>query len=822
MKNLLLTLSILLSLVGFSQSTYTQNFTKSGSYKWICPNNVTSITVECYGGGGGGGGANSRGAGGGGGGGYAKSIINVTSGTIYYLNVGIAGSAGTSGPSGTNGGTGGSSWFNASSTSLYTSSNSAPTSSSSGILASGGVGGIAATGGAGGAGGSTNYGTTTYNGGNGATGINSINNGGGGGGSSACPTSNGENGGKTYSKTAGIAGSGGGNGGAGGAYIASGSNPGATGTSPGGGGGGGYYFSNTNIAGGLGGTGKIIISYTACVPLFEQDFNSSTTISDYIYTNSNHTQFDEILSTISMATPVAPSINTTTSNKLRFNGTDGTKSDFVRSTDFITTPTNVVVKFDITFSSIGTAASQSAIFYLGTGFTTATSGVPPTASSAHSRLQFATSMSSTNGFQIRNSTPSNVGPNGTNTTYFTNKQTVTWVINNSGGSLTYLAPDGTTESVGDDKEDIWVGTTRVVNDDGAWGPTKALTDMAFYHLNGNMVIDIDNLTVNSIVSAPTSSAGSGTNCSSFSANWTTSNCNASLEVATNNTFTSMVSGYPLSVTSSPYSVTGLSAGTTYYYRLKTSIGSNSNSISSAYSSTQSITTTSSSVGGAVTSDQSVMSGGNASTVNLSGHTGSVIKWQRSTISDFSISTDVPNTTTSVNGASMGGITETIYYRAIVQNGTCPSVNSAYVTITVESGLPIELLYFKGDPHIVYNKLYWETLSENNNDYFTIEKTRDGTYFYNIAIIKGAGNSSQKLYYQYLDHDIEDGINYYILRQTDYDGKFKYSEIISVDNRKEFSPTLIKVSNTLGQEVTNELRGVLIFHYSDGTTIKRIF
>lgn len=139
-----------------------------------------------------------------------------------------------------------------------------------------------------------------------------------------------------------------------------------------------------------------------------------------------------------------------------------------------------------------------------------------------------------------------------------------------------------------------------------------------------------------------------------------------------------------------------------------------------------------------------------------------------------------------------------------------------------STLPIELLSFYGKSHIYYNELRWVTASENNNDYFTIEKTRDGTYFYNVAVIKGAGNSVQRLEYQYLDRDIEDGISYYILKQTDYDGKFKYSEIISVDNRKEASPTLIKVTNTLGQEVTGELRGVYIFHYSDGTTIKRIF
>ena len=227
-----------------------------------------------------------------------------------------------------------------------------------------------------------------------------------------------------------------------------------------------------------------------------------------------------------------------------------------------------------------------------------------------------------------------------------------------------------------------------------------------------------------------------------------------------------------------------------------------------------------SVGGTVASDQSVMSGGNASTINLTGNTGSVTKWQRSTVLDFSTFTDVVNTTTSVSGASMGGITETIYYRAVVQNGTCPSVNSSSVKITVVNGLPIELLYFKGDPHIVYNKLYWVTASEINNDYFNIYRSVDGVYFKNIFTVKGAGNSSNNSYYEVIDKEFDPTINYYVLRQTDYDGRWKESDIISVDNRDESAPALVKVTNILGQDVSDDSSGVLLYHYSDGTILRR--
>ncbi len=136
-------------------------------------------------------------------------------------------------------------------------------------------------------------------------------------------------------------------------------------------------------------------------------------------------------------------------------------------------------------------------------------------------------------------------------------------------------------------------------------------------------------------------------------------------------------------------------------------------------------------------------------------------------------------------------------------------------------LPIELLYFKGKSNLNYNKLSWETATETNNDYFTLFRSVDGVYFKNVFTLKGAGNSVNNLYYEVIDRDFEKSINYYFLRQTDYDAKWKDSEIISIDNRSENSPTLIKVTNLLGQEVNNEI-GILLYHYSDGTVIKKIY
>ena len=90
-------------------------------------------------------------------------------------------------------------------------------------------------------------------------------------------------------------------------------------------------------------------------------------------------------------------------------------------------------------------------------------------------------------------------------------------------------------------------------------------------------------------------------------------------------------------------------------------------------------------------------------------------------------------------------------------------------------LPIELSEFnvqKRDKDIEIN---WTTISETNNDFFEIEKSRDGIDFFPIKKIKGAGNSSEINAYQIYDEYPHSGINYYRLKQIDFDGQSTHSK-----------------------------------------------
>jgi hypothetical protein len=113
------------------------------------------------------------------------------------------------------------------------------------------------------------------------------------------------------------------------------------------------------------------------------------------------------------------------------------------------------------------------------------------------------------------------------------------------------------------------------------------------------------------------------------------------------------------------------------------------------------------------------------------------------------------------------------------NPVCPSTAVSQVTVTVESTLPVELLYFKGEClNEQYMTLKWATASETNNDYFTIEGSSDALIYHPLGIIKGNGNSNEINQYSTTFKDREN--IYYRLRQTDYDGVSALSNSINVD------------------------------------------
>ena len=97
-----------------------------------------------------------------------------------------------------------------------------------------------------------------------------------------------------------------------------------------------------------------------------------------------------------------------------------------------------------------------------------------------------------------------------------------------------------------------------------------------------------------------------------------------------------------------------------------------------------VTVSPASVGGTISGSASVCTGTNSTALTLSGHTGSITKWQSSTSSTFaSAVTDVANTTTSLTATNL---TATSYYKAVITSGACAAANSTTATVTVSPSL----------------------------------------------------------------------------------------------------------------------------------------
>ncbi len=126
-------------------------------------------------------------------------------------------------------------------------------------------------------------------------------------------------------------------------------------------------------------------------------------------------------------------------------------------------------------------------------------------------------------------------------------------------------------------------------------------------------------------------------------------------------------------------------------------------------------------------------------------------------------------------------------------GTVGSTNYAQLTgITSFSGgsggvslvslnvLPVELISFSGYHENRMNYLNWNTATELNNDKFIVERSTDlSEEFVAIAEVKGAGTTNQPSDYAAVDSNPENGVNYYRLKQVDFDGSFEYSNVIAI-------------------------------------------
>lgn len=178
--------------------------------------------------------------------------------------------------------------------------------------------------------------------------------------------------------------------------------------------------------------------------------------------------------------------------------------------------------------------------------------------------------------------------------------------------------------------------------------------------------------------------------------------------------------------------------------------------------------------------------------------------------DFSVPTSNSNESwdfTDISSGNGGTITFRFYVYGDVQAdgvGTPSSagtfrVDNVSLFGSVSGALPIELLSFDVEKTEKKVIISWETAQEINNDYMAIERSKDGRDFTEIGRLKGMGNTTERQTYQFIDQRPQHGLNYYRLKQVDFDGTYEYHRTSVVTFHEILTNKLINVYPTTADD-----------------------
>lgn len=116
----------------------------------------------------------------------------------------------------------------------------------------------------------------------------------------------------------------------------------------------------------------------------------------------------------------------------------------------------------------------------------------------------------------------------------------------------------------------------------------------------------------------------------------------------------------------------------------------------------------------------------------------------------------------------------------VEEGTATDGSDGSVCICYSSSaVPVELMFLKGAAIDGGIQLAWQTASEQNNEGFEIERSLNAKDWKQIGFVAGNGTTVEAQNYSYLDESAFANLQYYRLKQIDYDGQYEYSDIIAV-------------------------------------------
>lgn len=176
----------------------------------------------------------------------------------------------------------------------------------------------------------------------------------------------------------------------------------------------------------------------------------------------------------------------------------------------------------------------------------------------------------------------------------------------------------------------------------------------------------------------------------------------------------------------------------------------------------------------------------------------------------------PGTGTTKSSTAWRGVSDcqtvsiaTMNYNSISVALSGEGINYQVVTFAYAPILPVKMVSFTAREEQKSVKLNWQTATETDNDYFTVERSSNQTDWVALKQVKGAGNSTELRNYVAVDESPLTGTSYYRIKQTDFNGNVTYSEIRSarisnVEGRVSVFP-VPNIGNTITLNGLNDIR-----------------
>lgn len=156
---------------------------------------------------------------------------------------------------------------------------------------------------------------------------------------------------------------------------------------------------------------------------------------------------------------------------------------------------------------------------------------------------------------------------------------------------------------------------------------------------------------------------------------------------------------------------------------------------------------------------------------------------------------------SGESVTVTGLTPNVTYHYEIFTHLNPwSTKASSPNLSVIS-LPVDLVSFTGESTQNSIELKWETASEKNNSHFEVYRSLDAKSFEKIGQVVGQGNSQTLNGYDYTDK-IVGAVQYYQLKQVDFDGEYEYSKVIAVKS-EESTLNIVKQTSDFFEIAAND-------------------